>query len=266
MIYLHKNLKKSFGRYRAVDVDICLAELERLLTERDARIEDLDRQISTTKQALELADAQREEAFKARDNMAKSCEDGLREADETRRELSEEREAARALREENETLADQCRSLAEDARGQAQQLLTLRTDLDQANRQLDTAQDELTLSRVQVEHLIQRVADQRREIERTEQILMKDPVGEANRRAEKIIEDAMATSQKMMDDAENVRSQALAAVRAAYFNAMGFRQTVEERFTNLEHELDRSMGSLRALQLTDHGYAVNFLEDQRDRV
>ena len=50
-----------------------------------------------------------------------------------------------------------------------------------------------------------------------------------------------------------------------YFNAMGFRQTVEERFTNLEHELDRSMGSLRALQLTDHGYAVNFLEDQRDR-
>ena len=129
------------------------------------------------------------------------------------------------------------------------------------SRQLDSAQDELTLSRIQAEHLGQRVADQRREIDRTEQLLTADPVGEANRRAEKIIRDAMAASQKMMDDAENMRSQALAAVRAAYFNAMGFRQTIEERFTNLEHELDRSMGSLRTLQIPGQSEPADYLEE-----
>ena len=73
--------------------------------------------------------------------------------------------------------------------------------------------------------------------------------------------DAMAASQKMMDDAENMRSQALAAVRAAYFNAMGFRQTIEERFTNLEHELDRSMGSLRTLQIPGQSEPADYVEE-----
>lgn len=254
MSYGRTTLKKRFGRYRASEVDDCLAELERLLAERDARIESLDEQIRTAR-------AQRDEAFQARDSMAATCENGLREADQARQALSEEQEAARALREEKEALENRCRTLSEDTRSQARQLLQLRTELDSVSRQLDSAQDELTLSRIQAEHLGQRVAEQRREIDRTEQLLTADPVGEANRRAEKIIRDAMAASQKMMDDAENMRSQALAAVRAAYFNAMGFRQTIEERFTNLEHELDRSMGSLRTLQIPGQSEPADYLEE-----
>ena len=46
-----------------------------------------------------------------------------------------------------------------------------------------------------------------------------------------------------------------------YFNAMGFRQTIEERFTNLEHELDRSMGSLRTLQIPGQSEPADYLEE-----
>ena len=50
-------------------------------------------------------------------------------------------------------------------------------------------------------------------------------------------------------------------MRAAYFNAMGFRQTIEERFTNLEHELDRSMGSLRTLQIPGQSEPADYVEE-----
>ena len=73
-------------------------------------------------------------------------------------------------------------------------------------------------------------------------------MADANMKAQKIVQEAVDSSQKMLDDAENIRTQATAAVRAAYFNAMGFRQVIEERFVNLQHELDKSMGSLRMLQ------------------
>jgi hypothetical protein len=58
-----------------------------------------------------------------------------------------------------------------------------------------------------------------------------------------------------------IKMKALAAVRAAYFNAMGFRQTIEERFTNLEHELDRSMGSLRTLQIPGQSEPADYVEE-----
>ena len=99
-----------------------------------------------------------------------------------------------------------------------------------------------------LEQLGQRAASQRLEIERMEKMIEANPMADANLKAQKIVQEAVDSSQKMLDDAENIRTQATAAVRAAYFNAMGFRQVIEERFVNLQHELDKSMGSLRMLQ------------------
>ena len=108
--------------------------------------------------------------------------------------------------------------------------------------------EELGFAQLQSEQLGQRAASQRLEIERMEKMIEANPMADANLRAQKIVQEAVDASQKMLDDAENIRTQATAAVRAAYFNAMGFRQVIEERFVNLQHELDKSMGSLRMLQ------------------
>ena len=87
-----------------------------------------------------------------------------------------------------------------------------------------------------------------RELEEKDQLLLADPVGEANKRAEQIVQNATHMSKQMLDDAESMRARALAAVRAAYFNTMGFRQSLEERFFSLQNDLNQSLLTLRALE------------------
>lgn len=58
-------------------------------------------------------------------------------------------------------------------------------------------------------------------------------------------------SKQMLDDAESMRARALAAVRAAYFNTVGFRQSMEERFFSLQNDLNQSLLTLRALEAED---------------
>jgi hypothetical protein len=63
----------------------------------------------------------------------------------------------------------------------------------------------------------------------------------------------------MIDDAENIRTRALAAVRSAYFNAMGFRQSIEEKFISLEHDLDQSLLVLRGMETESAKDAEDFI-------
>ncbi len=114
--------------------------------------------------------------------------------------------------------------------------------------QLEDARTELELAKSQTTVLGNRVARQRRELEEKDQLLLADPVGEANKRAEQIVQNATHMSKQMLDDAESMRARALAAVRAAYFNTMGFRQSVEERFYSLQNDLNQSLLTLRALE------------------
>ena len=137
--------------------------------------------------------------------------------------------------------------LSEECRTREKEVYSLRAEMDDYNKKMGDFRTELDLAKSQAAVLSSRVARQRRELEEKDQLLLADPVGEANKRAQQIIESATAVSQKMIDDAESMRSRALASVRASYFNAMGFRQELESRYFNLQNDLDQSLRTLRGI-------------------
>ena len=214
---LKKNL---FGGYPAEDVDRLLNKAELLLRQKDE-----EQAAAEARVKEELADTRRIAA-----------------------ELKELQLDSARLQEENERLTERNLMLSEECRTREKEVHSLRMELDDLNVKMGEFQTELDLAKSQAAVLGSRVARQRRELEEKDQLLLADPVGEANKRAQQIIESATAMSQKMIDDAESMRSRALASVRASYFNAMGFRQELENRYFNLQNDLDQSLRTLRGIE------------------
>ena len=214
---LKKNL---FGGYPAEDVDRLLNKAELLLRQKDEEQAEAEARVKE-----ELADTRRIAA-----------------------ELKELQLDTARLQEENERLTERNLMLSEECRTREKEVHSLRMELDDLNVKMGEFQTELDLAKSQAAVLGSRVARQRRELEEKDQLLLADPVGEANKRAQQIIESATAVSQKMIDDAESMRSRALASVRASYFNAMGFRQELESRYFNLQNDLDQSLRTLRGIE------------------
>jgi chromosome segregation ATPase len=203
--------------------------------------EDVDRLLDTAEQLLRQKD---EEQAAAEERVKKELADSRRIA----AELKELQLDAARLREENERLTERNRMLSEECRTREKEVYSLRAEMDDYNKKMGDFRTELDLAKSQAAVLSSRVARQRRELEEKDQLLLADPVGEANKRAQQIIESATAVSQKMIDDAESMRSRALASVRASYFNAMGFRQDMESRYFNLQNDLDQSLRTLRGIE------------------
>ncbi|MCR5844035.1 MAG: hypothetical protein K6G66_08775 [Oscillospiraceae bacterium] len=214
---LKKNL---FGGYPAEDVDRLLNKAELLLRQKEE-----EQAAAEARVKEELADTRRIAA-----------------------ELKELQLDTARLQEENERLTERNLMLSEECRTREKEVHSLRMELDDLNVKMGEFQTELDLAKSQAAVLGSRVARQRRELEEKDQLLLADPVGEANKRAQQIIESATAMSQKMIDDAESMRSRALASVRASYFNAMGFRQELENRYFNLQNDLDQSLRTLRGIE------------------
>lgn len=233
-----KEFRKLFGRYKASEVDRYLLELGQETEKRMAGIENLRQAAEQESQML------RTQAEKERQERA-TLEEKLGQAAEERRL---EQMNAEMLRKEIRTLEKQLAGVREEKQKCLSENRRLQTELEKALQQQDALREELGFAQLQSEQLGQRAASQRLEIERMEKMIEANPMADASLKAQKIVQEAVDASQKMLDDAENIRTQATAAVRAAYFNAMGFRQVIEERFVNLQHELDKSMGSLRMLQ------------------
>ena len=203
--------------------------------------EDVDRLLDTAEQLLRQKD---EEQAAAEERVKKELADSRRIA----AELKELQLDAARLREENERLTERNRMLSEECKTREKEVYSLRAEMDDYNKKMGDFRTELDLAKSQAAVLSSRVARQRRELEEKDQLLLADPVGEANKRAQQIIESATAVSQKMIDDAESMRSRALASVRASYFNAMGFRQDMESRYFNLQNDLDQSLRTLRGIE------------------
>ena len=203
--------------------------------------EDVDRLLDTAEQLLRQKD---EEQAAAEERVKKELADSRRIA----AELKELQLDAARLREENERLTERNRMLSEECRTREKEAYSLRAELDDYNKKMGDFRTELDLAKSQAAVLSSRVARQRRELEEKDQLLLADPVGEANKRAQQIIESATTVSQKMIDDAESMRARALASVRASYFNAMGFRQDMESRYFNLQNDLDQSLRTLRGIE------------------
>ena len=226
-----QQLKKRFGKYRAEDVDRLLDRLE---SERQQE-ENLFREERERWMTAQEQSARKEEEFDA-------------------------------LKTEAERLSKECDSLRAENNGQKEKLERqagesekIRIEMERVRMEIEEIRTELEMAQSQSQILGNRVARQRRELEEKDRLLQEDPVGDARQKAEQIISNATEISQRMIDDAENIRTRALAAVRSAYFNAMGFRQSIEEKFISLEHDLDRSLLVLRGMETESAKDAEDFI-------
>ena len=226
-----QQLKKRFGKYRAEDVDRLLDRLE---SERQQE-ENLFREERERWMTAQEQSARKEEEFDA-------------------------------LKTEAERLSKECDSLRAENNGQKEKLERqagesekIRIEMERVRMEIEGIRTELEMAQSQSQILGNRVARQRRELEEKDRLLQEDPVGDARQKAEQIISNATEISQRMIDDAENIRTRALAAVRSAYFNAMGFRQSIEEKFISLEHDLDRSLLVLRGMETESAKDAEDFI-------
>ena len=226
-----QQLKKRFGRYRAEDVDRLLDQLE-----------------SERQQEGNLFREERERWMTAQEQSA-------------RKEAEFD-----ALKTEAERLSKECDSLRAENNVQKERLERqagesekIRMEMERMRMEIEEIRTELEMAQSQSQILGNRVARQRRELEEKDRLLQEDPVGDARQKAEQIISNATEISQRMIDDAENIRTRALAAVRSAYFNAMGFRQSIEEKFISLEHDLDQSLLVLRGMETESAKDAEDFI-------
>ena len=215
--------KNGFGNYKAAQVDSLLDETERLFEQQEAE--------------------RAAEAAKVKDELEAARKLGV--------EHQELCESAGRLQEDNARLEEKNQKLYEECRAREEEGFRLREEMEKLRAELEETRTERDLVNSQTAILSNRVARQQRELEEKDRLLLADPIGEANKRAETIVQNAMELSKQMLDDAESMRSRALASVRAAYFNTMSFRQNLEERITGLQNDLDQSMRTLRAIQMED---------------
>jgi hypothetical protein len=173
---------------------------------------------------------------------------------ETKQLLTEQIEEYRLAIELDPGRRDAWESMIQSIQNRDHEILT--------SGEVDEIRTELDLANSQTALLNKRLALQRRELDEKDRLLQEDPIGEANKRAEQILQAATNTSKQMIDDAEAMRSRALAAVRAAYFNTMGFRQNLEERFGTLQSDLDQSVRMLRLIETEDESEDPEFIQEK----
>lgn len=219
--------KTIFGNYRAEDVDKYLDEAERQLQSWKTERADEAAKISAARSEVENLSAQ----------LQQLQEENLR------------------YQERNQRLGETCESRSDEVR-------KLREELEDVRKQMESIRTELDLANSQTTILSDRIARQRRELDEKDKLLLADPIEEANKRAEQIIQNATNISQQMIDDAENMRSRALASVRAAYFNTIGFRKNMEEQISSLQSELDQSVRMLRLIESEDESSIPDYVQEK----
>ena len=219
--------KTIFGNYRAEDVEKYLDEAERQLQSWKTERADEAAKISAARSEVENLSAQ----------LQQLQEENLR------------------YQERNQRLGETCESRSDEVR-------KLREELEDVRKQMESIRTELDLANSLTTILSDRIARQRRELDEKDKLLLADPIGEANKRAEQIMQNATNISQQMIDDAENMRSRALASVRAAYFNTIGFRKNMEEQFSTLQSELDQSVRMLRLIESEDESAIPDYVQEK----
>ena len=222
-------------------------ELERKNREKDAlilesnakrdaaerRADEAENQLRETKMRLAAAEQREKEA----ENTARQAEARLAEQiRSSAREPARQDDGKEAFyREENRILREQISQLrAAAGSGSAEN-----TDMEELRMNLDRANDRNRVLKTQVEQL-------ESELREYEALMTDQSLRDAQKRAQKIVQDALDQSSKIIDDAENIRARAFAATKAAYFNALMFRQQLAEQFSSIEQNLDNSLGILRA--------------------
>ena len=90
---------------------------------------------------------------------------------------------------------------------------------------------------------------QKRHMDEYETMLAADPVGEAQAKARRIINDAIAQSESMMQTAQETRDRVMTAARTTYYDALQFKMDLVEHFNTLERSIDASIGVIGKVEI-----------------
>ena len=229
-----KKLKKTFGYYKAADVESYLDAAEEAISDWDGQKRELTQELKRTRNEVETV---KNEAAQIAEELEKA-KDSARLLCERSGELDILQKQYETLSARNELLEERNRELMQKLGEQLEEVRNLSRKLENGRIEMESVRTELEIANSQTAILGNRVARQQKELEERERLLQMDPVGEANERAEMIVQNAMKVSRQMLDDAENVRTRAFAAVRSAYFN------TTENRYGRCRDLRFRSCGNL----------------------
>lgn len=160
---------------------------------------------------------------------------------------------------ENEALKETCANVREENVRLTRQLQAAQQELCRKNdaaaemeanlrRQIADQQDMLERARKREAFLNGSLEQQKKEIEDYERFANSDPVTQAYEKAQKILADAQAERERILQEYTQQRARVTAATRSAYYNALQFKMTLAKRFGEMEKNLDETIDVLRTLE------------------
>lgn len=262
---------KRFGKryFRAEDVERLASAVEECVEdEREAQArlsammgvreecEALREECARLKEECEQTAAELE---KARQAIVQAQEEGERQSARAQAELEREREQAKA---EMERQREQAEAELERERGKSAEALEYsraRAKAEAAAQadEIESLKEELDRVRVRETFLSTDLERKKKELEEYVQFVSSDPVTSAQERAQKILADATAERDRILQEYASQRARVVAATRAAYYNAQQFKMELSRRFSAMEHELDDTIDVLRVLDSSSMEGAAN---------
>lgn len=152
------------------------------------------------------------------------------------------------LEKENETLTAQDADNRLRLEQMNRELGAAREQEQDLRRQIADQQDMLERARRREEFLNDSLERQKKEIADFEKFAESEPVTKAYDKAEKILADARAERERLLQDYDQQRARVAAAARSAYYNALQFKMSLAQRFGEMEKNLDESIDVLRVLE------------------
>ena len=165
---------------------------------------------------------------------------------------AEKEELAGALdrsRQELQAKAEENARLARELEGKKAALSAMQAEKEDLQYSLDNIHGELDHAEKRILHLNNLNDQQKRHMDEYETMLAADPVGEAQAKARRIINDAIAQSESMMQTAQETRDRVMTAARTTYYDALQFKMDLVEHFNTLERSIDASIGVIGKVEI-----------------
>lgn len=143
-------------------------------------------------------------------------------------------ELEEAITQKDEILSEQIREISE-----------LGEQLAQARVENARQSEQILQQTVEMTRLQTRIAKLGELVGVYEQQNAEDVIMEAVRKAEKIVMKAVEDRDEMFAQIDEKRGRLVAACRAAYYNALQFKQNLADHFKHMEQELDASIDVLQ---------------------
>ena len=165
---------------------------------------------------------------------------------------AEKEELAGALdrsRQELQVKAEENARLSRELEGKKAALSAMQAEKEDLQYSLDNIHGELDHAEKRILHLNNLNDQQKRHMDEYETMLAADPVGEAQAKARRIINDAIAQSESMMQTAQETRDRVMTAARTTYYDALQFKMDLVEHFNTLERSIDASIGVIGKVEI-----------------